>query len=42
MASVGVPVGRCNTAAIGCVPAGTNVDDVLVVRALASAALPRT
>ena len=30
-----VAVGRCNTAAIGCVPNGTNVDTVLVVRALA-------
>ncbi len=30
-----VAVGRCNTAAINCVPAGTNVDNVLVVRALA-------
>ncbi len=28
-------VGRCNTAAIACVPTGTNVDNVLVVRALA-------
>jgi len=27
-------VGRCNTAAINCVPAGTNVDNVLVVRSL--------
>ena len=30
-----VAVGRCNTAAIACAPAGTNVDNVLVVRALA-------
>ncbi len=30
-----VAVGRCNTAAINCVPAGTNVDNVLVVRSLA-------
>ncbi|MDQ3643951.1 MAG: hypothetical protein M3356_00345, partial [Actinomycetota bacterium] len=30
-----VAVGRCNTAAINCVPAGTNADDVLVVRSLA-------
>jgi len=30
-----VAVGRCNTAAIMCVPAGTDVDSVLVVRALA-------
>ena len=30
-----VAVGRCNTPAIGCVPMGTNVDNVLVVRALA-------
>ena len=30
-----VAVGRCNTAAINCVPTGTNVDNVLVVRALA-------
>ena len=29
-----VAVGRCNTAAIMCVPPGTNIDDVLVVRAL--------
>lgn len=28
-------VGRCNTAAIACAPTGTNVDNVLVVRALA-------
>ena len=28
-------VGRCNSASINCVPAGTNADDVLVVRALA-------
>ena len=28
-------VGRCNSAAITCVPAGTNEDDTLVVRALA-------
>ena len=28
-------VGRCNTTAINCVPAGTNEDDTLVVRALA-------
>lgn len=27
-------VGRCNTAAIACAPTGTNVDNVLVVRAL--------
>jgi len=31
-----VSVGRCNTAAINCVPAGTNVDNVLVVRSLAN------
>ena len=30
-----VAVGRCNSAAINCVPAGTNEDDTLVVRALA-------
>ena len=30
-----VAVGRCNTAAINCVPTGTNVDNVLVVRSLA-------
>ncbi len=30
-----VAVGRCNTAAINCVPTGTNVDNVLGVRALA-------
>ena len=30
-----VAVGRCNTAGINCVPAGTNEDDTLVVRALA-------
>ncbi len=30
-----VAVGRCNTAAINCVPAGTNLDNVLVVRSLA-------
>ena len=30
-----VAVGRCNTAAIAFAPAGTNVDNVLVVRALA-------
>jgi hypothetical protein len=30
-----VAVGRCNTPAINCVPAGTNEDDTLVVRALA-------
>ena len=30
-----VSVGRCNTAAIMCVPTQTNADDVLVVRALA-------
>lgn len=30
-----VAVGRCNTPAITCVPAGTNVDNVLVVRSLA-------
>ena len=30
-----VAVGRCNTAAIMCVPPGPNTDDVLVVRALA-------
>jgi hypothetical protein len=29
-----VAVGRCNTGAINCVPTGTNVDNVLVVRAL--------
>ena len=29
-----VAAGRCNTAAINCVPAGTNVDNVLVVRSL--------
>jgi hypothetical protein len=29
-----VAVGRCNTAAINCVPTGTNVDNVLVVRSL--------
>jgi len=29
-----VAVGRCNTTAINCVPAGTNVDNVLVVRSL--------
>lgn len=28
-------VGRCNTAAINCVPAGTNNDNTLVVRSLA-------
>jgi hypothetical protein len=28
-------VGRCNTAGINCVPAGTNEDDTLVVRSLA-------
>ena len=28
-------VGRCNTGAIACAPMGTNVDNVLVVRALA-------
>ena len=28
-------VGRCNSAGINCVPTGTNVDNVLVVRALA-------
>ena len=27
-------VGRCNTAGINCVPAGTNADDTLVVRSL--------
>ena len=27
-------IGRCNTTAINCVPAGTNEDDTLVVRAL--------
>ena len=27
-------VGRCNTTAVACAPAGTNVDNVLVVRAL--------
>ena len=27
-------VGRCNTAAINCVPAGTNTDNTLVVRSL--------
>ena len=31
----GVAVGRCNSVAINCVPAGTNEDDTLVVRALA-------
>ena len=30
-----VAVGRCATAAINCVPAGTNVENVLVVRSLA-------
>jgi len=30
-----VAVGRCNTAAINCVPADTNLDNVLVVRSLA-------
>ena len=30
-----VAVGRCNTGAIACAPEGTNVDNVLVVRALA-------
>ncbi len=30
-----VAVGRCATAAINCVPAGTNLDSVLVVRSLA-------
>ena len=30
-----VAVGRCNTAAITCVPTGTNVDNVFVVRSLA-------
>ena len=29
-----VAVGRCNTAAINCVPAGTNTENVLVVRSL--------
>jgi hypothetical protein len=29
-----VAVGRCNTAAITCAPAGTNADDTLVVRSL--------
>ncbi len=28
-------VGRCNSPSINCVPTGTNVDNVLVVRALA-------
>lgn len=28
-------VGRCNTAAVNCVPAGTNTDNMLVVRSLA-------
>jgi hypothetical protein len=28
-------VGRCNTPVVGCVPMGTNTDNVLVVRALA-------
>ena len=31
-----VAVGRCNSAAINCVPAGTNTDNTLVVRALAN------
>jgi len=31
-----VAVGRCATAAINCVPAGTNVENVLVVRSLAN------
>lgn len=31
-----VAVGRCNSASINCVPAGTNVDSVFVVRALAN------
>ena len=30
-----VAVGRCNSASINCVPAGTNFDNVFVVRALA-------
>jgi hypothetical protein len=30
-----VAIGRCNSVAINCVPAGTNEDDTLVVRALA-------
>lgn len=30
-----VAIGRCNTGAINCVPTGTNVDNVLVVRSLA-------
>lgn len=30
-----VAIGRCNTAGINCVPAGTNEDDTLVVRSLA-------
>ena len=30
-----VSIGRCNSAAINCVPTGTNADNVLVVRALA-------
>ncbi|HEX8103434.1 MAG TPA: hypothetical protein VF533_12530 [Solirubrobacteraceae bacterium] len=33
-------VGRCNTGAIMCVPNGTNVDNVLVVRALADNGTP--
>ncbi len=37
-------IGRCNTGAIACAPTGTNVDNVLVVRALAdnSAATSQT
>jgi hypothetical protein len=30
-----VAIGRCNTVAVACAPAGTNADDTLVVRALA-------
>lgn len=30
-----IAIGRCNTGAINCVPTGTNVDNVLVVRSLA-------
>jgi uncharacterized protein YjbI with pentapeptide repeats len=33
--SGGTAIGRCNTAAINCMPAGTNIDTTLVVRALA-------
>ncbi len=35
-----VSIGRCNTAAINCVPANTNADNVLVVRSLADNASP--